>query len=125
MGELMVKRLGPREPDLVADGGKLPSGREMPLQGVPKEAFQDLQPNQKDHRREVQAAHRGKCAPDRLQERFGKARDKLDDGIVVGQLDPRKDYRNENDQRIEIDDIDQNHDVLSDSGQKRRRLVIA
>ena len=79
------------------------------LQGTAKKTFQYLQYNQKNHWREIQSAHGWECSPDRLQKRLGKLVDKLDDRVVIWELDPREYDRDENDQRVEIDNIGQNH----------------
>ena len=83
------------------------------LQGGSKKAFQHLQSNQKNHRREIQSAHGRECATDRPQKRSGKAVDKLDNRAVIWELEPREYDRDENDQRVEIDNIGQNHTFRS------------
>ena len=94
------------------------------LQGGSKKAFQHLQSNQKNHRREIQSAHGRECATDRPQKRFGKAVDKLDNRAVIWELEPREYDRDENDQRVEIDNIGQNHTFRSFMGAIKQRYQI-
>ena len=80
-----------------AGEGKFRYGRETLQEGL-KKAFQHLQSNQKNYRREIHPAHGRENAPDRLQQRFGKAVDKPDSRIVIWELEPREYDRDENDQ---------------------------
>ena len=56
---------------VVAGEGKSRYGRATLQEGL-KKAFQHLQSNQKNYRREIHPAHGRENAPDRLQQRFGK-----------------------------------------------------
>ena len=70
----------------------------LTLQEGLKKAFQHLQSNQKNYRREIHPAHGRENAPDRLQQRFGKPVYNLDSRIVIWELEPREYDRDENDQ---------------------------